>query len=79
VESQERKDNLDFERDPAEVIRMLRQGGGYQAAFFLKPPPVAHVRAAAEAGGALPQKTTYFYPKLLSGMVTFVVDEGAAG
>ena len=78
-ESQERKANLEFERDPSEVFRMLRRDGAYQAAFFMKAPQAAHVRAAAEAGTMLPQKTTYFYPKLLSGLVSSVVDEGVAG
>jgi uncharacterized protein (DUF1015 family) len=76
-ESQEKKTNLDFERDESEVFRMLRHDARYQAAFFLKAPRVADVRAAAEAGVVLPQKTTFFYPKLLSGMVSCVVDEGA--
>lgn len=78
-ESQERKENLEFERDAAEVLRLMRHDGRYQAAFFMKAPPIAQVRAAAEAGGTLPQKTTYFYPKLLSGLVTCVIDEGAGG
>lgn len=77
-ESQERKENLDFERDVAEVSRMLRHDGKYQAAIFMKAPPVAHVKAAAEAGRTLPQKTTYFYPKLLSGMVTYLLADGEA-
>ena len=77
--SQERKENLDFERDATEALRMLREDGRHQAAFFMKAPSVAQVRAAAEAGAVLPQKTTFFFPKLLSGLVTCVLDERAAG
>jgi len=75
-ESQEKKENLDFERDETEVFRLLHEDSRYQAAFFMKAPAVAQVRAAAEAGFTLPQKTTFFYPKLLSGVVACVVDEG---
>jgi uncharacterized protein (DUF1015 family) len=75
-ESQERKENLEYERDATEAFRMLRSDHRYQAAFFMKAPPVEQVRAAAEAGCTLPQKTTFFYPKLLSGMVSCVIGGG---
>ena len=39
------------------------------AAFLLEPTPVADVMAVARAGEVLPQKSTYFYPKPLSGLV----------
>ena len=42
---------------------------GYQAAFILRPTPVEQVRAVAAAGETMPPKSTYFFPKLLSGMV----------
>jgi uncharacterized protein (DUF1015 family) len=43
--------------------------GGADAAFLLEPTPVPDVVAAARAGKILPQKSTYFYPKPLSGLV----------
>jgi uncharacterized protein (DUF1015 family) len=39
------------------------------AAFLLEPTPVAQVVAAARAGQLLPQKSTHFYPKALSGLL----------
>jgi uncharacterized protein (DUF1015 family) len=42
---------------------------GYDAAFILRPTPVEQVRAVAEAGETMPPKSTYFFPKLLSGIV----------
>jgi uncharacterized protein (DUF1015 family) len=42
---------------------------GYQLAFFLNPTPVEHLRMITEAGLKMPQKSTYFYPKLISGLV----------
>jgi uncharacterized protein (DUF1015 family) len=42
---------------------------GAQAAFLLRPTPVEHVRAVAAAGETMPPKSTYFFPKLLTGVV----------
>jgi uncharacterized protein (DUF1015 family) len=41
--------------------------GGYQAAFILRPTPVQQVREVAAAGETMPPKSTYFFPKLLTG------------
>ena len=43
--------------------------GEAEAAFLLRPVSVEQVAARAAAGGVMPQKTTFFYPKLLSGML----------
>ncbi len=42
---------------------------GYQAAFLLRPTPIDQVRAVASAGETMPPKSTYFFPKLLTGIV----------
>jgi uncharacterized protein (DUF1015 family) len=39
------------------------------AAFFLRPTPVEQVRAVAAMGETMPPKSTYFFPKLLTGIV----------
>lgn len=41
----------------------------YDIAFFMNPTLIEHVRRLAEKGVRLPQKATFFYPKLLSGLV----------
>ena len=41
----------------------------FDLAFFINPTPVNQVRNLAEKGIRLPQKATFFYPKLLSGLV----------
>ena len=76
--SQEQKVNLEYERDVAALLRMFAHDRKWQAAFFMKSPPVEQVKTAAEAGHTLPQKTTYFYPKLLSGLVNYPCREDAA-
>ena len=42
--------------------------GDYQAAFLLRPTPVEQVRAVAAEGETMPPKSTYFFPKLLTGI-----------
>jgi len=42
---------------------------GVQAAFLLNPTKVEQLRAVADAGEVMPQKSTYFFPKLASGLV----------
>ena len=48
--------------------------GTAQIAFLLKPTTVEQVARTSFAGGVMPQKSTDFYPKLLSGMVMYKVD-----
>jgi uncharacterized protein (DUF1015 family) len=39
------------------------------AAILVRPTPLDQLAAVATAGDVMPQKSTYFYPKLLTGMV----------
>ena len=43
--------------------------GGADAAFLLEPTPVDSIEAVARSGDVMPQKSTYFYPKALTGLV----------
>jgi uncharacterized protein (DUF1015 family) len=69
-EDQEKKLYLDYEKDARTAIRSVREGRA-QAAILLNPTPIEQLRAVAEAGYTIPQKSTYFYPKLLSGLVAY--------
>ena len=60
--------HLSYSRDAGFVLDEV-EGGRAQAAFLLRPPAVADVLAVARAGSVMPQKSTYFYPKPLSGIV----------
>jgi uncharacterized protein (DUF1015 family) len=42
---------------------------GVHAAVLMRPTPVEQVREVAAAGETMPPKSTYFYPKLLTGIV----------
>ena len=57
-----------YARDPAEAIGLV-DSGDRQAAFLLNHIAVKSVLEVAAAGEKMPQKATYFYPKLLSGLV----------
>jgi len=48
--------------------------GRAQAAFLLRAPTIDQVRAVAESGETMPQKSTYFYPKLTSGLLLHPLD-----
>ena len=50
-----------------EALKKL-DAGDYQAAFLLRPTPVDQVRAVAAEGETMPPKSTYFFPKLLTGI-----------
>jgi len=59
---------LGYARDAPQALALV-DSGEYDAAFLLRPTPVETVRAVAAAGVNMPPKSTYFYPKLLTGMV----------
>ncbi len=48
---------------------------GAQATFLMNPPDIADVQAACLAGQTMPEKSTYFYPKLLTGLVFHPFDD----
>ena len=61
------KRGLSYNSDFDETLRRVRAREA-DAAFFLRPTPVEQVRAVADAGETMPPKSTYFFPKLLTGI-----------
>jgi uncharacterized protein (DUF1015 family) len=59
---------LFYARDTPEALAAVRSGE-YDAAFLMRPTPVAQVRDVAAAGENMPPKSTYFFPKLLTGLL----------
>ena len=49
--------------------------GTFEAAVLMNPPTMEEFIAVAEAGDKMPQKSTYFYPKLVTGLVFRLLDE----
>ena len=62
------KRGIGYTPDIGEALGKL-DTGEYQAAFLLRPTPVEQVRAVADEGETMPPKSTYFFPKLLTGIV----------
>ena len=65
-----RKENILYSTSADEALAAAASGrDGVQCSFILRGTPMRRVRDIAEAGAVMPQKSTYFYPKPLSGMV----------
>ena len=59
---------VDYFRDRQELIKGVREGS-HQLGFLLNPTRLNQVREVSERGEKMPQKSTDFYPKLLTGLV----------
>jgi uncharacterized protein (DUF1015 family) len=59
---------LSYSKDLADA-REAVESGRADAGFFLRPIPVDQVRAVAAAGESMPPKSTYFFPKVPTGIV----------
>jgi uncharacterized protein (DUF1015 family) len=64
---------LDYARDTAQARERVESGDA-QAAFFMRGTPVSQVRDVAATGESMPPKSTYFFPKVLTGMVFNLLD-----
>ncbi|MDP4110208.1 MAG: DUF1015 family protein, partial [Bacillota bacterium] len=60
--------NLSYTRSVDEAIKGVDYGK-YQCAFIVNPTKVSQIRDVAAAGEKMPQKSTYFHPKLITGLV----------
>ncbi|MBE6935361.1 MAG: DUF1015 domain-containing protein [Ruminococcaceae bacterium] len=60
--------NLRYTRDPGEAMAEVDSGAA-QAAFIINPTRVRQIKDVAMAGDKMPQKSTYFYPKIITGLV----------
>ena len=57
-----------YARDAEQAIGLI-DSGQYDAAFIMRPTPVEQVREIAATGMNMPPKSTFFFPKLLTGLV----------
>ncbi|MBD3426375.1 MAG: DUF1015 family protein [Candidatus Omnitrophica bacterium] len=60
--------NITYVKMPEEAGKLV-DAGSHDAAFFLNPTRVEQLKSVAEHREMMPQKSTYFYPKLLTGLV----------
>jgi uncharacterized protein (DUF1015 family) len=68
IEAQEKKLNIHYIQRIEDCVEEVKNGTA-QIAFIVNPTRIEQVRAVAKAGHTMPQKSTFFYPKLLSGLV----------
>lgn len=67
-ENMQNQKNLTYVKLEKEAVDAVRKGEA-QCAFLLNPTRVTEIRDVAAAGEKMPQKSTYFYPKLITGLV----------
>ena len=60
--------NLTYTRSIDEATDGV-DSGKFDCAFIINPTKVSEIRDVAAAGDKMPQKSTYFYPKLITGLV----------
>jgi len=66
-------ENIRYLRDPAESIEQVRSGAA-DIAFLIKPVTLDQLRDISLSLDVMPQKSTDFYPKLLSGLAIYALD-----
>jgi len=67
-DEQVKGENIRYSQDEDLVLQSLEKED-YQAAFILNATKAAEIQTIVAGGEKMPQKSTYFYPKLLSGLV----------
>ncbi len=65
--------NVSYYRDAGEALAQVRSGNA-QAAFLMNPVRIEQMRDIALACEVMPQKSTDFYPKLLSGLTIYALE-----
>ncbi|MFQ5932707.1 MAG: DUF1015 family protein, partial [Nitrospiraceae bacterium] len=67
------QESIFYTKDDDEALDLVSQGTA-EAALLLNPTKVEEIRAVAAAGERMPHKSTYFYPKPLTGLVMNVME-----
>jgi uncharacterized protein (DUF1015 family) len=65
--------NIEYVKDADEAAARVKNGSA-EVVFFMNPTKVEEVKEVASAGECMPQKATYFYPKLVTGLVMHKID-----
>ena len=60
------RDGLEYAKSVPAALQMVEEGG-YDVAFIQRPVPVEQVKAVAETEENMPPKSTYFFPKVMTG------------
>jgi uncharacterized protein (DUF1015 family) len=71
---QDSEASVDYEMDVGEAVARTLSGE-WQLGFLMNPTPMWQVQAVAESGETMPQKSTFFHPKLATGLVMRRINE----
>ena len=71
--AQEAKTNINYIKTDEKAMAALAKGQG-QVCFMMRATPVSQVKACSDAGEFMPQKSTFFVPKIASGIVYRGID-----
>ena len=64
---------MKYIRVDEEAIQFVEEGD-YDLSFLINATKIGELKTIAEAGEHMPQKSTYFLPKMLSGLVMYKMD-----
>jgi uncharacterized protein (DUF1015 family) len=70
----EAKTHIDYFRDLDQALAKVDSGEAV-CVFILNPTRIGEVKACSDRGEKMPQKSTDFYPKMISGLVMLDVDQ----
>jgi uncharacterized protein (DUF1015 family) len=68
----EAKENIDYHRDLDLALKQVDEGRA-QAVFILNPTRMSEVKSCSDQGEKMPQKSTDFYPKVITGLVALPI------
>ena len=74
TERVEAKENIDYHRDLDPALEQV-DAGAAQCVFIMNPTRMAEVKACSDKGAKMPQKSTDFYPKVITGLTAMSVAE----
>jgi uncharacterized protein (DUF1015 family) len=66
--------NIEYTIDADAALSSVAEGRA-AAVFLLNPPTIGDVERVSDAGATMPEKSTYFYPKLATGLVMNPLDD----
>ena len=66
---------VEFVKGNEETLKQVKDNPECQFGFFLKPPLMREVFLTARNDELMPQKSTFFYPKVYSGLVIYKMEE----
>lgn len=71
-EELDRENLIEYRHDAQEALALV-ESGACRMAFLLNPPPIRQIQEVADSGLIMPRKSTFFYPKIPTGLVSNIM------